>query len=198
MKKHFSVLLLGLLCSVVMAEEITVKNNMFIFGSLKPEQTAENILKFKAEEKSSSSAQLLKPLIDPAKGVKIEFDFKVDARQTNVFPRLLEIHKFSIMLSQPPSQYKSGDQVVVKILISGENAKQFAQIKMVLPFKTDEWNHCTAWYSAADQSFGININGKEETGKINFIMPNKASRLLLGANALNGSPRGFNGEIGNL
>ncbi len=198
MKKHFYTLLLAGLCSIAMAEEIIAKNNMFIFGNLKPQQATEDSLRFKAELKDASSAQLLKPSIDPAKGVRVEFDFKVDAQQTNVFPRLLEIHKFSIMLSQPPKEYQPEDPVVIKILISGENEKQFAQIKMVFPFKPDEWNRCTAWFSAADNSFGMRINDKEEFGKINFPIPEKLSRMLLGANALNGSPRGFSGEIAKL
>ncbi len=171
-----------------------VSPQQFTPGELPPDVRGEQ-LRFTAAEESASSAAV-PGVYNCAEGIKFEFDFCPDARQSNAFPRILEGPMLSVHLSNPRADR---EQWEIKALSS--TGEGLSQARTKFRFTPGVWVHVTVRADAHRNILSIQIGEDAEvsaplppefkTGTgVHFILGNPNLRKF--------SKRGFSGGIKNF
>ena len=190
LKKTF--LLLALIAAAGYAADVPLK---WTSGRVKPEING-RVYRFHSTASAASSLRLSGRLMAPAKGVRIELEFKDDARQSNGYPRLFVLGDFSLQLEASDA---SPDKVVKVMLTDPQNRRRYVQIPVPAKHHPENWHHvvCTLEPRARQVTFRVD-DGELKRAGFGFSLKKEPEALLLGASKVNGSNRGYNGLIRNV
>lgn len=194
MKAILSFLAGALLATGLGAAEYRADRETLQFGPLPPQLVADDSFKFTASDRNAQAAQFKQP-IDFTKGVRIEFEFMAELKQSNPFARLIEIGDISIHLVVDEN---SDEAHVVKALLTAPD-KGYAQLFAPIRRRPGDWNRLVFTYEPAGKCFTLQLDGEaRKTLAVPAGFAPRQTRLTVGATALARSDRGYSGSLRHL
>jgi len=189
LKKLFLLLLAAAASGIAASEPLLWRS-----GKRKVEINGD-VFKFTASEKDASALRLENRRIDLSRGLRIELEFKDDARQVCEYPRLVAVGNFSLQLKVTDN----APDRELKVFLIGPKRETYIQIIVPVKYHWENWHHVVCTLEPQNKVMTLQFDhGEVLRHKLPFALSSAKTELFLGAGGLDKSNRGYNGFIRNV
>lgn len=133
---------------------------------------------------------------DFSHGARIELEFMDDVKQGNPFPRLLESGAVSLHFEAGP-EGGNGDKIL-KVLLTDKESRAINQLKLPLRYQAGIWHKAVVELDPVNRVHALSLDGERVSAPITVSPSWTKLRFILGATSMQGSTRGFCGQLRNL